>query len=1206
MLFCRIGSKRFFLGLAALFIVFCAAPSRAERLPIRNYTTSDGLANNRVGRIIPDSRGFLWFCTPDGLSRFDGHSFKNYSTQDGLPFPSVTDLLDTSTGEYWISTNGGGVVRFDMKGQEREEGQVRHTVYTIGHTQASNRVNLLHRDRAGKIWAGTDGGLFVLDLQDGQPAFQSVHLGVPSHPDEFVQVWAIFEDQQNNFWIGTKFGLLKRLADGRVIQYIVHPSSTSDHIFSILEDAGKRLWLGHQSGLVIFNPGQSLDAEGSSLSQQQKNITERLRIKKITFNANQYLQPLESMPEQAGEAHFYTITSEESTSRVSMLLKSADGTIWIGTIYGGLIEFQNGGFRTHTLVQGLKDKLIQCVAEDREGNLWVGTVNGVMRIARNGFILYDEADGLGQIVGAIFETRAGELCTISTPFSINRFDGRRFNTIRPALPDHILNIGLRSNQVHLQDRAGNWWISTREGLYRFPKADRVDQLSRMRPTAFYTTRDGLADNDITRLYEDRNGDLWIGAFSPGREVLTRWNRATEKFYHYSDTDGLKPYNAPTAFAEDDAGNLWVGFRGGGLARFKDGRFSLFKDSEGSTTGYISSLYLDKSGTLWGTSVNGLIRTDNPTAENPSFLTYTSDDGLSGNNLSVITGDTQGNIYVASLQGIDRLDTATGRIRQYSVADGLVSNEFIAAFCDSQGRLWFGTTKGLLRLIPQPEQPRQPPSIWIASVLIAGIPQPVSELGETNLSGLEAEPDQNQIQISFFGIDFGPGVALRYQYKLIGSDKEWSTPIGQRVINYASLAPGTYRFMVRAMSSDGSLSPLPASIDFTVLRPIWQRWWFVVMITVALVSVALFFERSRSARVKALSDSENRFRALAETASDAIFAIDEKSHVAFANPAAESMFGFSNSEIIGIDMSALIPGYERPLRFAVFGGQDSLLDFSWETRELHGIHKTGSHVPLELSFGQFTRDDRRFYTIIARDVTERKQAEEALRKSKEERLAELQRVRRRIATDLHDDIGSSLTKITLLSELVRQKLNNDGEDVAEPLDSISCISNELVESMSDIVWAINPQKDNISDLLQRMRRFASDMFAVRKIAFRFFASGINNEIQLGANIRREVFLIFKETVNNIVKHSQCTETISEFEIKDGWLRLQLKDNGKGFDPSFAKADTGYLSSQLRGGNGLASIRKRAAELGGELHIETAPGAGTIVELHVPITPPSPAS
>ncbi|HJQ68342.1 MAG TPA: GAF domain-containing sensor histidine kinase [Blastocatellia bacterium] len=233
------------------------------------------------------------------------------------------------------------------------------------------------------------------------------------------------------------------------------------------------------------------------------------------------------------------------------------------------------------------------------------------------------------------------------------------------------------------------------------------------------------------------------------------------------------------------------------------------------------------------------------------------------------------------------------------------------------------------------------------------------------------------------------------------------------------------------------------------------------------------------------------------------------------------------------------------------------------------------------------------------LIQRKRAEDALSRSREERLVELQRVRRRIATDLHDDVGSSLTKIALLSEAVRQKVSPRNKDASERLSTITTISNELVDSMSDIVWAINPQKDNLSDLSQRIRRFASDIFTPSGVGFRYRAPGPEQDVQLGANIRREVFLIFKESVNNIVKHSGATHVTIELVVAGGWLTFTVSDNGKGFSPSLAKAATGYLTSRSRGGNGLASMRRRAKEMGGQFEIITNVGRGTLVSLRLPI-------
>ncbi len=219
-------------------------------------------------------------------------------------------------------------------------------------------------------------------------------------------------------------------------------------------------------------------------------------------------------------------------------------------------------------------------------------------------------------------------------------------------------------------------------------------------------------------------------------------------------------------------------------------------------------------------------------------------------------------------------------------------------------------------------------------------------------------------------------------------------------------------------------------------------------------------------------------------------------------------------------------------------------------------------------------------------------------SRTERLAELERVRARIATDLHDDIGSSLTQIAILSEVAHQQAAaGASENGSEPIARIISVSNELVDTMSDIVWAINPKRDHLSDLLHRMRRFASDVFTARHIAFQFRAPDSEHDIELGANVRREVFLIFKESVNNVVKHSGCTRAEIEFQIEGDWLVLKVCDNGKGFDSKAALDYSAAVITSARGGNGVPSMRKRAEEMGGQFQIVSGIGEGTTATLRV---------
>lgn len=204
--------------------------------------------------------------------------------------------------------------------------------------------------------------------------------------------------------------------------------------------------------------------------------------------------------------------------------------------------------------------------------------------------------------------------------------------------------------------------------------------------------------------------------------------------------------------------------------------------------------------------------------------------------------------------------------------------------------------------------------------------------------------------------------------------------------------------------------------------------------------------------------------------------------------------------------------------------------------------------------------------------------------------DLKLMQTRIAMDLHDDLGANLSSIVMLSEVLQQNSDSTSVVIAERLARIATISRESVDSLSDIVWSINPEKDRVVDLTQRMRRLADDLCAARNLEFSFQAEVKDQALKLQAETRRELILIFKECINNIAKHSNCTLVEVVFQQQREYLYLKISDNGKGID-----------SAVSQNGNGLGSLRQRARKLGGRLEISSENGCGTVMSLRLPSHP-----
>jgi signal transduction histidine kinase len=209
---------------------------------------------------------------------------------------------------------------------------------------------------------------------------------------------------------------------------------------------------------------------------------------------------------------------------------------------------------------------------------------------------------------------------------------------------------------------------------------------------------------------------------------------------------------------------------------------------------------------------------------------------------------------------------------------------------------------------------------------------------------------------------------------------------------------------------------------------------------------------------------------------------------------------------------------------------------------------------------------------------------------------LERERSRIAQDIHDDLGASLTRIGMLSESATEDLGNP-QRAAESLGKIYFTARELTRAMDEIVWAVNPRHDTLESLSNYITRFAPDFLNAAHVRCRLDAPITVPELVVRSEVRHNLFLAFKEVLNNVVKHSGATETRVALAFESAGLRITVVDNGNGFE--MGQAASVPHNGRLLTGLGMNSIRNRLAQIGGEALIESASGKGTKVELFVPL-------
>lgn len=864
--------------------VFAPARVNAQQPTLRfeRLTIEQGLSQNDVFGLVQDQAGFVWIGTGDGLNRYDGYSFTVYKSDPADPHSlsngGVTAMLQDHTGVLWVATRRG-LNRFNRE--------------TNSFTQflLDERTSSLFEDAAGNLWVGTWSG--VLERFDrGSESFTSFDVCVAGSG------CALYQDRAGTYWLTNKAGLYRFDPNtATTAPVILDPAIPDLKVFALLEDRAGTFWLGSDHGLYTFD-------RGSGKTQH--------------FAHN---------PDDAQSL---------SNDFVWLIHEDRHGTLWIETWDGGLDQFdpRTGTFVHHRSddnnLHSLGSNRLFSLLEDRSGLLWFGTEGGGVSILNPATIAFHHytADPTqpqsmrGRIVSALFADPTGMLWVGTEGDGLNVID-RATGTVKTYRNDPANQHSLSDNTVNDVFAAsdGTIWIATAHGLDRFEHDS--DSF-----TVYRQTTDTHAEHGsdvVQQILEADHGMLWIGT----ENGLSLFDQASGRFvktYHTSVNDPTSiSGNDISALYRDQNGTLWIGSWNGGLSTYDPATDQFIRLRYDPTNPqalhdiFIIDITGDGHGQIWVTTTSGVERL-NPA--NTTFSHIREQNGLPSSNTRCAAADAQGNMWVSTSAGLARLDANANVQAVYTARDGLQSNEFTSeCFRTESGELLFGGINGFNTFDPTAiMRDPAPPQVAITEFRSgSGVSHPL--LAMPNVLSLPYQ--DNGFSFDFAALDYADPATNQYAYKLEGFDKDWNAAGTRRTATYTNLDGGNYVFRVKAANAAGVWNETGVAMRVSLAVPPWRTWWAYGLYTLTLAGVVVGFVQNRTGRQKrqlvaqerlstqletlvaertaelssandAIRRSEEQFRAFFEQAPVGIVVVDSGVIVS-ANPAWRRMFGYSTPE-----------------------------------------------------------------------------------------------------------------------------------------------------------------------------------------------------------------------------------------------------------------------------------------------------------------------
>ncbi len=892
--------------------------------------------------------------------------------------------------------------------------------------------------------------------------------------------------------------------------------------------------------------------------------------------------------------------------------RTVPGTMWIATLGGRINKYQNGSFTTFQLDTSGRALFVNALAEDYAGSLWC-TASGTVYRMQNGrfseFRIGQErlmAETLAYTPDSLVWIASGYRLHLFSPkddrvtasIDLPRLAGYPRSEVNHMFVDRegdvwigttdslLLQIRRRAllaqrkimygvPQHIMDDEQGTLWIGTKNGLLsisksHFPRA----------PFRRYTTENGLLKDYIVTGLVDHENNLWFSHYNEGLCKLSNRN-----LYRFPLKDLGVWYNNSRAVA-DNNGHLWIssGRKLVEIWRREDGQWHQYLHhlDTGEDIKQLTSLVYDAKQRLWVNTQTSLVAfTIIPRAEAHSKLIEVKhlkpDLGPSAFPLHVFAVDRRGYVWVTITDGrVAKLDPEKQKpVKIYTTAEGLPGYALVL-YQDREQNIWLGGFGGGLIMLPAAGAGKMPVSRFTTA---EGLPD----------NEVRAVIQDREGKIWVGTRTGGLAIYANGAFKSISvrdglvSNAIWAMAEDDRGRIWLATAQGVQTVDSRTFRPDPVKEDLIGAPAASIGIYRNQFVWFVTQDALHVYE----FSRSRP----------NLVPPLVYITKFQVNARDQDLHarLEFAhhqNHCTIDFVGISFTaekavryqwRLLGVETDWHEPTPQHTVTLAGLGPGH----YTFEVRAINadGVMSTN---PARLSLTIVPPFWQRWWFRLAVVVTIAGVLL-SIYKYRIARLREIEHIRARIAADLHDELASSLASVRLYSEVLQRQIPNPSEETQNLLGRIRDLSEEVMEGIGHIIWSVDPRHDQLSDLLDYIQRQARQLCAAAGILLHTQWPEKLKSLSLPPAQRRSIYLILKEALTNALRHARCSEVELACTANDGMLEFVLRDNGGGFDLSVSK-----------GGHGLANMRRRAAEIGAQLEIESQPGAGTVLRLHLKMT------